>query len=409
MTLTLRTNQISDTEQMRVLHLINRAQIRGAQQFAVRLAGQLESGDVQNAMCSLYTSPDQSESFEVGSLPMYKLEVNPTVLDRIFHVEPMVAIRLRRVLKDFNPDVIIGHGTDTLKYASVSKMMRRSVRTVYKNIGVASYWANTRSRVWFNRFWLRNIDCSVSVSEHGRRDFIEHYGYDEDRAAYIPNAVLTEGFDAAADPAVRARMRAELGVNDEDILVAMVGSLSHEKGQGTLIRAIAQLVNRGLPAKLILIGRGPERERLAEKAKLAGIATNVRFLGVRKDIPEVLSGMDIFALASQSEGMPGVLIEAGLSRIPSVAYDVGGVTEVLNDGSTGIVVPADNFEKLVEGLEELAKRPDWRAEMGNRARTWCEEAFDMTKVTNQYRQLFEQLLSGEPITEASPAALGPGN
>ncbi len=397
------------TEPMRVLHLINRAQIRGAQQFAARLATQLEASGVQNAVCSLYTSPDQNDTFDVGSLPMYKLEVNPTILDRVFRVEPMVAIRLRRVLKDFDPDVIIGHGTDTLKYASISRLMRRKVRTVYKNIGVASYWANTRGRVWFNKFLLRNIDCSVSVSEHGRRDFIEHYGYDDTRAAYIPNAVLTEGFDNASGQSVRQKMRAELGASDDDVLIAMVGSLSHEKGQGTLVNALSRLIAKGLPVKLILIGQGPEREKLENQAKAAGIGSSVQFLGVRTDIPEVLSGMDIFALASQSEGMPGVLIEAGLSRLASIAYDVGGVTEVLNHESTGIVVPAGDFEKLVDGLEGLAKRPEWRAEFGEQARTWCESRFDMTTVTSQYKQLFEQLLSGAPLTEAGSIAISADN
>ncbi len=394
---------------IRVLHLINRAQIRGAQQFAARLAAQLQQTGVENAVCSLYTSPGNGDSFDVGSLPMYKLDVNPTILDKVFRVEPMVAVRLRRVLKDFEPDVVIGHGTDTLKYSSIAKTMRRDLRAVYKNIGVASYWANTRSRVWFNRFWLRNIDCSVSVSEHGRRDFINHYGYDENRAAFIPNAVQTEGFDRAADPAVRNRMRTELGVSEEDVLIAMVGSLSHEKGQGTLVNATARLVKKGLPVKLILIGNGPEREKLGNRARLAGIATSVRFLGVRKDIPEVLSGMDMFALASQSEGMPGVLIEAGLSRLASIAYDVGGVTEVLNHNSTGLVIPADDFEGLVNGLEGLVTRPEWRAELGERARTWCQERFDMSRVTNQYRQLFEQVLTDSPLTDTGSTPLSAEN
>lgn len=394
---------------MRVLHLINRPQVRGAEMFAVRLAAQLESSDVQNAICSLYPASGEDERFDVGSLPMYQLDVKQTIFDRIFRVEPMAALRLRRVLKEFKPDLVVGHGTDTMKYASLSRLTHRNIRSVYMNIGLASFWASTRSRIWLNKFWLRNIDSSVSVSEHIRTDFIEHYGFDESRAVYIPNAVQAEGFDEASDQSVRQQMRAELGVDDESVVIGMVGRLSPEKGQDTLIRAAARLIGNGLPAKLVLIGDGPERERLENEAKAEGIQSSVHFLGVRNDVPKVLSGLDIFALASKSEGMPGVLIEAGFAGLPSIAYDVGGVTEVLTDESTGLVVPAEDFEALVNGLEGLARRDEWRAQIGERARAWCRSRFDMKIVADQYKRLFNQLLSGAELGNLDSAAVNADN
>lgn len=398
---------------MRVLHLINRPQVRGAEQFAARLAANLESENVQNAICSLYpaNSVDTTdEQFVVGDLPMYRLDVKSTIFDRVVRVEPKAVTRLRRVLNEFKPDLVVGHGTDTLKYASLAKTMRRSVCTAYMNIGLASFWAKSRSRVWFNRFWLRNIDCAISVSELGQKDFIEHYGFNESKSVYIPNAVQVDDFDAAAsDPAVRQKMRAELGAADTDVLIGMVGSLSNEKGQDTLIRATSQLIARGLPVHLVLIGQGPDRETLEKQAQEAGIASSVRFLGLRKDIPQVLSGMDVFALASKSEGMPGVLIEAGLAGLPSVSYDVGGVTEVVDHNSTGLVVPTENFDGLVAALEELVNRPEWRTEMGERARTWCRSRFNLDIVTNQYISLFNQLLSGAQLNISGAAAVNTDN
>ncbi len=393
---------------MRVLHLINRPQVRGAQQFAARLAAELEGGEVQNAICSLYPAGDGDERYETGDLQVFRLDVEPTVLDRVFRVEPRVALGLRRVLREFEPDIVVGHGTDTLRYAALAKLMRRQVRTVYMNIGLASHWASGRARTWFNRFWLRGIDCSVSVSEYVRRDFIEHYGFDESRAVYIPNAVLLKPFDDAAAPSVRQEVRSALGFGDGDVVIGTVGRLSPEKGQDTLIRAAASLVRKGLDVRLVLVGDGPERQQLETLAETEGIAANVTFAGVRQDVPRLLRGFDIFALTSTSEGMPGVLIEAGISGLPSVSFDVGGVTEVVND-STGLVVPAGDFDGLVQGLEALATRADWRRQMGERARTWCRGRFDLEVAAGQFLQVFNQLLTGGPLHIQGSATLNADN
>ena len=362
-----------------------------------RLAARLEGSNIQNAICSLYPSNDPDVHFDVGSLPMYQLDVKTSIFDRVVRIEPKLAFRLRRVIKDFKPDLVVGHGTDTLKYASLFRFLRHDFRTVYMNIGKASFWANSRSKVMYNRLWLRNIDCSVSVSEHIRKDFVDHYGFDESRAVYIPNAVEVEGFDEASGPLVRQQMRAELGIGDEDVVIGMVGSLSPEKGQDTLIRATSRLVQNGLPVKLVLVGAGVERERLEALASDEGIGSSVQFLGLRDDVPRVLSGLDIFSLASKSEGMPGVLIEAGMAGLPSVAYDVGGVTEVLSHESTGLVVPANDFEKLVSGLEVLVNRPERREQIGEQARSWCRSQFDLNSIADQFEQLFNQLLSGSQL------------
>ena len=95
--------------------------------------------------------------------------------------------------------------------------------------------------------------------------------------------------------------------------------------------------------------------------------------------------------------------------MPTVAFDVGGVNEVVNHDMTGVVVPAGDFDQLVNGLEGLANRADRRAEFGERARAWCLSHFDLQVVSDQFRQLFEQLVSGEPLKTNETAALSADN
>jgi glycosyltransferase involved in cell wall biosynthesis len=389
---------------MKVLHLINRPQMRGAEMFAVRVASRLQERGVENALCSLYEANGRNDYFDTGDLPIYELNVRTTLFDRIFRIDPKVAFKLRRVLREFEPDIVIGHGADNLKYTSLAGYLHKGITTVYKNIGTASFWANTRGRVWFNRFWLRGIDCTVSVSEITRQDFVEHYSFEDTRSIYIPNAIQIEDFDRFSGPAVRQEVRDEIGVSDDDIVVCMVGSLSRGKGQDTLIRSISRLRAKGHPVKLTIVGNGPERENLVRMANEEGVSDRVTFLGLRKDVPRVLAGMDIFALASLSEGMPGVLIEAGMAGLPSVAFDVGGVKEVLNHESTGLMLPSGDFEGFVDALSGLCNRPERRAELGEQARAWCRSRFNIDSVARQYQELFERLLQGELPERASSSA-----
>jgi glycosyltransferase involved in cell wall biosynthesis len=374
--------------------------------FAVRIAARLQGSGLDNALCSLYTSANRADRFETAGLKVYELGVRPTMFDRLTRLDPLVLLRLRRVLLDFRPDIIVGHGSDTLKYTALGGLVSRRARTVYKNIGTASYWANTRPRVWFNKLWLRGIDCSVSVSEFTRQDFVQHYGFPSARSVFIPNAVQIEDFTAADTPDARAHARREMGLGENEIAIVMIGSLSRGKGQDDLIRAIARLSARGLPARLVLVGDGPQRLSLEQLARAEDVASKTLFMGLRKDVPCVLAGADIFALASASEGMPGVLIEAGLSGLASVAYDVGGVREVLDDGVTGLVTRAGDFDAFVGALADLCVRAEWRLEMGQRARTRCRTRFDISNVAQQYEQLFQQLLAGQTLFHV-PAGVSP--
>ncbi len=389
---------------MRILHLINSPQLRGAEQFAARLADRLEQLGAENAICSLYPPSEADSRYDFGEIQSYELNVKRTVLDRIFRIEPSGVRRVLKTVRDFDPDIIVGHGTDTLKYASVAKLARRRVKTVYMNIGLASYWAASRGKRWFNRFWLRRIDRVVSVSELSRRDFIQHYGYDEERVHFIPNAVDSSAFRIADSPDTRTATRSELHLADDDVAICSIGRLSHEKGQDTLIRAIARLIESELPVKLVLVGDGPERAALEDLAGELGISGRISFLGLRDDVPAVLAGMDIYALSSRSEGMPGVLIEAGMAGLPSVSFDVGGAREVVLDGETGVIVPEGDLDELVNGLEGLVNRPGWRGELGARARTWCRSTYDLEIVAGQFERLFKDMLNGASAAPSVNAA-----
>jgi glycosyltransferase involved in cell wall biosynthesis len=183
---------------------------------------------------------------------------------------------------------------------------------------------------------------------------------------------------APRDPAIRARLRTELGAREDEIVVLMVGRLVAEKGYGELLRAM-----RDVAATLWIVG-----ERLASDhatdidAELDAAkrdparAQRVRFMGYRTDVPDLMAAADIFTLPSHREGMPRSIIEAMMSGLPVVATDIRGSREEVVPESTGLLVPVRDEPALATALNRLAADAGLRRRMGEAGRARALAQYD---------------------------------
>jgi glycosyltransferase involved in cell wall biosynthesis len=373
----------------RVLHLVHSQQRRGAEVFAAQLASCMEErGYFNNGLCSLYGDDD---NLPINGLPVFPLDGHSGIFSKT-PLNPQLVSRLCRTLRKFQPHVLVAHGSDTLKYAGAASLFHRKVRSVYRNIGIASHWASSASKMKLNRLFLSQMDAVVSVSEYTRRDFIGVYHIPEERITYIPNGVDTSQFCTGEKLSIRPRVRHELGIGLEDLVLISVGNLSDEKGHRALLPIMRDLNNAGLADHLLLLGDGPLRQELESQARELGIGNQVHFLGRRSDVERILAATDIFVLPSKSEGMPAVLIEAGLSGLPSVAFNVGGVGEVIEDQVTGMLVAHEDCQQMRKRLAALCQDTPRRVEMGEAARRRCLDQFSMQKVASEYETLFLKML-----------------
>ncbi len=172
-------------------------------------------------------------------------------------------------------------------------------------------------------------------------------------------------------------------------LIGSVGRLSGEKNHGLLLAAFARLSLPG--AQLLLVGDGPERERLEAQAVALGIAERVIFAGQQADPQPFYDQMDVFCLSSDTEGTPLTLLEAGARGIASVVTNVGGCAEVVAHGVTGLVVPKGDAEALAAALERLCGDAELRRSMGNAARQRVAAEYSVEAMVDGY----EDVLRGE--------------
>ena len=206
----------------------------------------------------------------------------------------------------------------------------------------------------------------------------------------IPNGIELPPFPTAAD---RLRARTTLGVADTDFVVGIVARLSAEKAHEVLFQAIAACAPSVPQVRLVVIGGGDREAELRDLARELGIASRTIFLGIRRDVPDLLPGLDVACLSSVYEGVPITLIEAMAAGLPVVATDCGSVRDMVEDGEQGFVVPVGDVENFADRLQRLAHDESLRTQMGKSGRARVESEFRIQDTARGYEELLTDMLA----------------
>jgi len=213
---------------------------------------------------------------------------------------------------------------------------------------------------------------------------------DRTRCRTIVNGVDTHYF-RPADASARARLRAQLGFVDGECLVGCVASLTAVKRHCDLLAGLAGARERHPNLRLLLVGDGPLREALIAQIAALGLRDRVRLLGARADVENILPALDVFALASSSEGMSNALLEAQACGLPAVATSVGGNIDVVRPGRNGILVPPMAPGALAAALGEIAGNASLRRNFGDAARRTAQRDYSVEAMVGAYASMYEEL------------------
>ena len=347
-----------------VLHLLPSNQRRGAETFGYDLHTALAERGLRTDIWCL--EPGRGDHL----LPV------PALGNQRFSLAGMWA--LRRQAR--TAGLVIAHGSSTLLACGLG-LAGLGVPFVYKSIGDPRYWARSPGRRLRSRWLIGRVAAVVAISPSARDVVVSYYRLDAGRVQVIPNGRSATAFEPPS-PASRAAARRQLGLPGDGDVVAIIGALGPEKRVNVTIEAVSLLRD----AVLVVAGEGPERqalELLAER-KVPG---RVAFVGATDRPGTVLAAADVLALSSDSEGVPGVLIEAGLSGLPVVATDVGWVRDVVLPNETGLLVPPRRPDLFAAALAEAFHR---RVELGQAGRAHCLAEFEMSRVVDEWQRLIER-------------------
>jgi N-acetyl-alpha-D-glucosaminyl L-malate synthase BshA len=242
------------------------------------------------------------------------------------------------------------------------------------------------------QYLISASDAATAVSESLARDTARHFcpGPSPCPIEVIPNFVDTERF---APQAAGPRTGPPLAVH--------VSNFRPVKRVPWLIEAFAR-ATKGTAAELVLVGDGPARSEACEVARKHGLGKRARFLGERDALPELLGPADVFLLSSSEESFGLSALEAMSCGVPVVATAVGGVPEVIRDGETGLLAPADDQARYAERLRELLFDRARARAMGRVARADVLARFDRAPIVDRYEALYRRVLTrarGQPCSK----------
>jgi glycosyltransferase involved in cell wall biosynthesis len=364
------------------------------------ISGDLWAGAEVQA-CTLLTALKEEASLDLTAIVLNEGRltgqlraegVETLVIDETRHGFGQIYKKLREELTDRKIDILHSHRykenilAARLKKAGLTRYLVQTVHGTgerFKGLNrlkmkVYNYLNSRQTKAYFDRV------IAVSKDIHGLYDNKLPKG----RTVTIHNAVAAERLQPTRPV---AEMRRELKIGSDSPVIGTAGRLVPVKGYDLFLEAARFIIEDKPEAVILIAGDGPLMGELKQRATALGIDNNVRFLGFREDIVDILNCLDIFVMSSHHEGIPMVLLEAMALRKPVVSTAVGGVREVIKDNLSGLLVKPGDVKALALACLIVLNRPETRTSLSLGARKRIEEEFSVAVQKKRMLELYRGL------------------
>ncbi|MFZ5592312.1 MAG: glycosyltransferase, partial [Bacillota bacterium] len=373
-------------KQLKVLHVIGGGEFGGAERHILNLVTSMDEQRVQALVCCLFAEPfvriARENGLKVVYLPM-RHKLNLGVLGG-----------LRALMERERVDIVHTHGVRAnlvgrlaARLAGVSGV----VTTVHSKLDL-DYpdWPSRLANKFIERA-SRGLTRHFIAVSGGIKQYLLQEGIKERKITVIYNGLKTDEFAGRAQPGVfRQQWRLEEGKH----LVGVVGRLHHVKGQTYFLQAAAQLAAQRDDVHFLVVGSGPDREKLEQQAGELGLTGRVTFTGFVSDVPAVLADLSLLVIPSLSEGLPLAAVEAMAAGVPVLATSVGGLPEVIQHGNSGLLVPPADVPALTKSMTWMLDHPAEVAVMVELARQTVQEKFSAVAMARRTEELYRWVLGG---------------
>lgn len=381
---------------MKVLYVIGSMELGGAEQHLLRVSSALRRQGYAPEVFALTTGGPLTQAFTNNAIPVHGVNL-PQWMTRLLRHERAIAWaglfvsaaalwwlywrRRPQVVHFFLPAAYIVGGVVALFGPRMRRVMSRRSLNFYQD-----------KHKLFRRIerWLHPRMDLVCGNSKAVVEDLEGEGIEPARLRLIYNGMPLDRFQSCRP---RQQVRASLGLSDHCLVFAMVANLISYKGHDDLIDALGLIKDR-LPVDWVCLCIGRDDgigASLRARAEALHLGDRVRFLGSRKDVPDLLCSADIGVLCSHEEGFSNAVLEGMAAGLPMVVTDVGGNAEAVVHGDTGFVVPSKSPEALSAALLEMVEHPD-RSAFGVRGLARVTEVFSMEACVQGYRQIYEEPL-----------------
>lgn len=365
----------------RISFLITELDHGGAERALVKIATGLDRSRWEPRVISLSDRGPLAEPLEQAGIPVTALGAG-----RVSSTKGIwqATFGLRRCLKEQQPAVL----QTFLFHANIAGRLAArfaGVPAVVSGIRVAEKRGRWRllADAWTNRLVDRHVCVSQAVADFS----VQWSGLPEAKVVVIPNGVDYERF-ATAEPADLS----QFGIPPNARTVVSVGRLDQQKNPLGLLSGFAAIAGKHPDTHLLYVGHGPEEEPLKAAIAELHLEERVHLAGWQGDIAGILRTCDLFVLASNWEGMPNVLLEAGAAAIPVISTRVEGASEIITSGESGVLVGISQEFELAEAMEQCLTAPLAAKERAEQLQSIIMKQFTWDSVVKTYAELYESLV-----------------
>ncbi len=369
---------------MRVLQLISSKGLFGAERVVLELSKSLQKtrschpvvGIIKNEYNPHIETVDEARANNIDTV----------VFPCRSQFDLGVIASIRTFIRDNDIDVVHCHGYKSNFYGLLAS--KGNIATVTTNHNwLKSHW-KLKIYCFLDSLWIRYFGRIVAVSEEVKADMLK-YMVPEEKIRVIDNGIDLERFNREIST---ENLRKEFGLNGDSKIIGTIGSLGHEKAHINLLKAARGVIEVHKSVRFLIVGDGPLREYLREEAVSLGIEDHIIFPGYRKDIPELLSLMDIFVLPSIKEGLPMVLLEAMAAKKPVIATRVGAVPKVITHNISGLLIEPGDINELKKSIIELISSDSKAVQISPLGYQKVKESFSSEVMAGEYISLYKELI-----------------
>ena len=360
---------------IKILHLIGQMERGGAECQLLHIVQGLRERGWEQAVVTFNPGESWDSRINEAGIPLMNI---PRSRNKFWRL-----CRLSGIVQQTKPLVVHSWSNHTNVYGrwTFSYPKPRLIVSFRGNPTVNNFTGNPIKGVP-NPGVYESADCVISNSRAALEAALES-GIKIARGEIVSNVVLAHG-------------RANPGENVAVPRIVAAGILIPRKAYDVLLLALSRLVAEGLQFEFLLAGEGPERPRLEELTAKLRIGHCVKFLGSIDDVPTLLSTAHVLVHPSRSEGLSNTILEAMAEGLPVVVTDVGGATDVIMNGISGLIVPPDQPEILAARIRDLLKNPNMRRRLGIAALESVRDRCSIDSVTSHYERIYQSILCGNP-------------
>lgn len=368
---------------MKIIQLVQKPQLRGAEIFASQLSNHLQESNVDIHLISVFNGN--------GQLPFKgkTTHLNRSLGKRLWDFKAWQI--LADTIRTEKPDLVQANAGDTLKFAVLSKLFYKwDIPILFRNANKMGDFIDTKPKFLLNNFFVKRVDAVVSVSKLCEKDFIQTFNFPASKIKTIQIGVDKQQL-SPEPPADMQHIYSNYRV------VVNIGSLVPEKNHEALLKIFEAVAQKDPSVFLIIIGDGQLRLELENKVAGLSYKDRILFAGYRNDVLQILKHATAFLMPSLIEGLPGVILEAMYCQTPVVANNVGGISEIVND-ETGWLIEKGDIDGFINAVNEVLAGGEKINQKIVSAHHLVTSEYMNSQIAARFKVAYEQIIAGKDLS-----------